>query len=134
MLLSRADVVKRLSYSVTGSVLRLSEETSKAAGYLDLVDPDATPLVPAFAVALRREIFTDAQILSQSVQGPIEIHTTNSQREWMVGRIVMHTAIRLTAAHEAAFGEIQGKLKPESDLEKTPAEYGVGSSVEAEGR
>ncbi len=105
--LSRADIVKHLTYSVTGNILRLSEGTSRAAGYLELVDPEATPLVPAFAIALRREVFLDAEILSHSLQGPVEIHASDPKRSWLVGRVSPSSAVKAVRMLEMAQGEVE---------------------------
>ena len=85
--LSRADVVRHLTYSVTGTFLRLSEGTSRAAGYLELVHQDETPLATDLALALRHEIMTDAGILAHSLQQTVEVQASDAKRTWMVGRV-----------------------------------------------
>jgi hypothetical protein len=100
----REQIKKHLSYTVTGPVLRLSAHTSMAAGYIDR--PDATPLVPVYAVALRREIYFDAEVLSQSLRTPVEIHASEAQRSWRVGRISPSTAKMVSP-----FGVIGGEAE-----------------------
>jgi hypothetical protein len=119
--LTREQIVKHLTYSVTGNVLRLSEGTSRSAGYLELVDPEATPLVPAFAIALRREIFLDAEILAHQLNKAVEIHASDPARSWLVGRISPSASMRVAATHEAATQEVESST-------------GYGDSPPAEGR
>lgn len=83
--ISRQQVKRHIVYTVTGPVIRLSDHTSIAAGYLEIERPDAAPLVPAFASALRREIYFDAQILSESLRCTVEVHASEGKRSWKVG-------------------------------------------------
>ena len=138
--LARADITKHLSYTVTKEttkeggtkdILRLSEGTSRSAGYLELDNPDATPLVPAFAIALRREVWIDAGVLAGSLKRPIEIHASDAAgKSWCVGRISPSTSLKAIGALGGAYQEAQGRV--DLDLEPRNEGHAVGTEKGSE--
>jgi hypothetical protein len=106
----RSEVKRFITYTVNKNIIRLSEQTSKAAGYHEL-SPDATPLVPAFAIALRREIFRDAEVLAESIRGPVEIQACDATHCWPVGRLSPSAAMRTAQAHVLASEEAEPETK-----------------------
>lgn len=108
--LARADILRHITYSVTANIIRLSSSTSRDAGYLELLNPDATPLVPAFAIALRKELFRDAETLAHHLQTHVEIHACDTRRSWPVALIRAATSPSQILAHKLACKEIEEQV------------------------